>query len=436
MNVLDYLSQKRNGTTAYDTHPLAHKSDTFKASYCFGLAILVYGYKDQLPITLECFSSILDNIRIDSEHRTKLPLQVKKNFELKTSELFQSLDEKNIQYCFIADLYRLSFFGLISPTYTRDIIEGFHQVFNFDNHEKGFLKDFCELGYQTKQQALRNTLSYYDTKLETAKRLYQTFTKTGHHVSTAILEYIYPEFSISNEIEHLTLDDGSIARYESNLQIVGNLNISNCSTVVIDHAKVHIRGKIHVNNGKIIIRNSQIHVDHCSPDYLISIENAPAIRIENSVIDCNQQCGFLSQASGQLSVCNSEIRNTAHGYAIQFQGNNAEITTTKFEHCEHGALFNNSTRELFLASCKFKYCSNVHGGAIHSHAMSDTTIYNCTFSHCQAKALGAAVYFTNLKYGQSVLSCSFQHCQPKDSILFNSYDNKYLDTGLASSTEL
>ena len=81
MNVLDYLTQKKNETTKKDPHPMLQQSATFKYNYCFGLAVLVYGYKDQLPATLECFSSILNSIRLDPEQQKKLPLQVKNNFD-------------------------------------------------------------------------------------------------------------------------------------------------------------------------------------------------------------------------------------------------------------------------------------------------------------------------------------------------------------------
>ena len=64
MNVLDYLTQKQNTHTP-QKHPLAQHASSFKYNYCFGLSVLVYGYKDQLPATLACFSSILNEIHLD-----------------------------------------------------------------------------------------------------------------------------------------------------------------------------------------------------------------------------------------------------------------------------------------------------------------------------------------------------------------------------------
>lgn len=424
MNVLDYLTQKKNENTKKDPHPMLQQSATFKYNYCFGLAVLVYGYKDQLPATLECFSSILNSIRLDPEQQKKLPLQVKNNFDLKINGVFTGITTKNEEYCFIADLYRLAFFGLISPTYCRDIIEGYTQVFNFTAIESNFLQEFTSLGYQTAEELRKQTLSYYDTKLEKAVALYRNFKSAGYEISSSILEYIYPAFSLTNEIQDVCLDDGSIQRFESHLRIKGDLVISNCSTVVFNHAKVKIDGRILVKNGKIIIKNSDLFVEHCSDEFLISIENAPAIRIENSTIHCNDQCAFLSQTSGHLKLQHCSIQNTVGNYAVSFTGNSADISTTTFEHCSNGALFNHSKKELFIGSCTFLHCRNLHGGAIHSRSVANTTIYNCKFQNCHAQYIGGAIYFVNLKYGQSVLHCSFDNCTPAENITFNAYNQE------------
>lgn len=422
MNMLEYLAQKRNDMST-PSHPLAQNSANFKYIYCFGLAVLVYGYKDQLPATLDCFSSILNSLHLDSEQQKKLPLQVKNHFDLKITEVFRTVATKQEQYCFIADLYRLSFFGLISPTYCHDIIEGYCQVFNLTDTETSFLKEFTNLGYQTTDELNKQTISYYDTKLDSAVLLYENFKLSGYDIPTPVLEYIFPSFSLTNEIEDLSLDDGSIKRFESNLKIHGNLVISNCSTIVLDHAKVKIDGKISIKNGKIIIRNSELFVEQCNAPYLLSIEDTPNIRIEHSTIDCNNQTSFLQQNNGQLKLRNSYIKNTIQKPAIDFSGNSADISKSSFDNCKSGAFLNTSKKELFIGSCSFSNCHNMHGGAIHSHSLANTTIYNCNFQDCHAKYLGGAIYFANLKYGQSVIQCKFENCTPTDSTLFNVYTN-------------
>ena len=423
MNVLEYLSQKKQDLYVHK-HPFAKSAANFKYAYCFGLAVLVYGYKEQLPITIDTFSSIINDIHLDLEQQKKLPLQVKNHFDLKISEVFHLLDTKPKQYCFLADLYRLSFFGLISPTYCHDIIEGYSQVFNFSPAEHTFIKEFSTLGYQTANELKKRTLSVYDTKLDQAITLYENFKASGYYVSTSILEYIYPSFSLTNEIHDLKLNDGSIQRYESNLKIQGKIEISNCSTLVLDHAYIKIKGSFSVTNGKIIIRNSILDVEECVNDFLIYIEDTPAIRIENSTINCHNKCGFLNQKSGQLKLQNSTISNTSKDCCVYFEGNSAEISQSHFLSCKNGAVFNNAKKELFIGSCEFQDCSNIHGGAIHCRSIADTTIYNCKFDNCHAQYIGGAIYFVNLKYGQNVLHCDFSNCTPTDSVVFNSYHQK------------
>lgn len=422
MNVLDYLTQKQNIHTT-PKHPLAQHASSFKYNYCFGLSVLVYGYKDQLPATLTCFSSILNEIHLDIELQKKLSVQVKNNFDLKINDTFKELTEKNEQYCFIADLHRLSFFGLISPTYCKDIIEGYCQVFNFSENETRFLKEFTDLGFQTTKELSKETLSYYDTKLDKAVELYQNFKLAGYDISTIILEYIYPSFSLTNRLEDCVFDDGSIQCFESNLRIDGEILLSNCSTLVFANANVKINGSILAENGKIIIKNSHIYLENCEKEHFITVQNSPSIRIENSTIDCNHKAAFLNQNSGHLKIQKTKIQNTGKDYGIHFSGNSADISTSTFENCDSGALFNFAKKELFIASSTFTNCHNVHGGAIHSRSMANTTIYNCKFRDCHAKYIGGAVYFANLKYGQSVMNCTFEHCTPIDDILFNAYDN-------------
>lgn len=420
MNVLDYLTQKKNRNIPH-THPFSQSTESFKYSYCFGLAVLVYGYKEQMPATLDCFSSILNKIQLEEQLQKKLPLNIKSNFDLKLNDVFREINSKDAQYCFIADLYRLSFFGLFSPTYSHDIIEGYTQVFNFTQSEKTFLKQFTDLAYQTLDEFKKDTLSYYDKKIDSAMQLYSNFKSCGYEISSSILEYIYPGFSISNKIKNLVLDDGTVHRYEDNLHIYGNIVVSNCSTLILEHAKVLAEGNIFVENGNILVKHSDIMIKQANAPYFITVKNSPSILIEDSRIDCNHQTGFLTQDSGHLKMQKVHIKNTAGDYGVLFSGHSADIGTSTFENCENGAFCNMAKTELFIGSSDFTNCNSIQGGAIFSQSPANATIYNCRFKNCHARYLGGAIYFEHLKYGQSVLHCNFEHCTPADNILFNAY---------------
>ena len=418
MNVLDYLAKKKNNLVPH-THPFAQSTENFKYNYCFGLSVLVYGYKDQMSPTLDCFSSILNRIQLDEQIQKNLPFFVKNNFDLKINDVFRKIDTKDAQYCFIADLYRLSFFGLISPTYSHDIIEGYTQVFNFSQSEKLFLKEFTDLAFQTLSELQKDTLSYYDTKLESATLLYRNFKTSGYEISSPILEYIYPGFCISTDITDFVLNDGSVHRYESKLHVAGNIIVSNCSTLIIEHANVLVEGSILVENGKIIFKHSDLLVKQANTKHLITVKKSPAIIIEDSHIDCNRQCAFLCQDSGHLKLNNVTLKNTITDYGISFSGSSAEIDASTFDHCDAGAIFNQAQKDLFIGASTFTNCNSVRGGAILSQSLSDTTIYDCTFKNCHARYLGGAVYFDHLKYGQNVSKCNFENCTPAEKYVFN-----------------
>lgn len=423
MNVLDYLSKKTRESTTV-VHPLVQHSSAFKYTYCFGLAVLVYGYKEQLSGTINCFSSILNSIKLDTDLQDKLQANVKHNFDLKISDVFKQIEGKREQYCFIADLYRIFYFGLISPTYFNDILNGYLQVFNFTNAEKTFFREFTSLAYETVESLPKQTPLYFNNRMEQAVTLYENFQLSGQYIPINILKYIFPGFSFKHIITDFSLDNGTIQYFESNLHIKGNLTISNCSTLIIRNAHVTIEGAFIITNGKIVIENSDLLVQDCSSDTLITIEQSPTILIEDSVIDCNNKCAFLSQNSGHLKIQQSKIFNTTNKYAICFTGNSADISKSVFENCAHGAFLNRAKSELFIGSTVFKHCYSEHGGAIHSKSLVNSMIYNCSFSDCHAKYIGGAIYFENLKFGQSVLHCTFEHCTPNENFVFNSYEKE------------
>lgn len=428
MQVLDYLNQKKN-TVLNARHPLLQCSHIFKKNYAFGLAALVYGTKDQFPVTLEFFSSILNSLQVDIDTQEKLETLVQHHFDAKIQEVFRAITTKDEQYCFIADLLRLTYFGMISNVYANELIEGYMQVFNFSNTEKNFIKNFTDIGCQVYEEKKKQNTPYTTTatpeeKEDSALRMYEYFTGTGYEISPSVLSYIYPKFSIDSTFQSLTLEDGRFHRITSNTYIDGFVKVGNSSTLVLDHASVWINGPILINYGKVIIKNSDIHIGDTSHTFAVLIENSPSFCIENSKIDCQNQSAFLCQKSGHLKIQQSVISNTSGEYSIEFSGAIADINTTEFLNCQNGAVKNLATQELFIASCQFTNCQSIHGGAIHSKSNASSTIYNCRFKNCHAKYIGGAVYFAQLRYGQSVLQCTYENCTPPDSILFNNYERK------------
>lgn len=421
MQVIDYLNKKKS-IIANQQHPLQHYSYTFKNTYAFGLSVLVYGAKEQLPITLECLSSILNALQVDLEVQDKLCSLVHNHFDLKIQEVFRLIDTRDTQYCFIADLLHLINYGMISSIYSTELIDGFMQVFHFSNAEKQFITSFCSISYKIQQEKLSNTVSYIDTKDDIAIELYQTFTKSGYTLPPSVITYIYPDFSLDTTYRDLSIKDGGIHQITSNTYIDGNISICNSSTLILDHASAWINGTIHVNSGKLIIRHSDLHLSDHTENYAILVEDSPTINIEASSINCQNKTSFLHQKSGHLKIQQSSILNTSQNYGLTFSGTIADISTTSFIDCQNGAIKNMASQEFFLGSCHFENCNSIHGGAIYSNSTASSTIYNCHFENCHAKYIGGAIYFAQLRYGQSVMQCTHNRCSPEDSVFFNHYE--------------
>lgn len=424
MNVLDYLSEKQSNSVNI-SHPLENASTQFKYLYCFGLSTLAFGYKQHLQVTEQYFSTLLHIIKLDITQQAKLKsAMLDSNFEYRINEVFELLKKKDEQYCFIADLYKLSYFGLLSPTYCQDIIQGYMQVFGFSEVEKRFFKDFTDLANHAIQVG-NSVSSYINTDLTQAISLYEKFADLGYFIPYSILQYIFPQFHTTAAFSSLTLEKGEFFYLDRPCTITGTVTVKNCSTFFLEHTTLHINGNIFVENGKVLIKNSDIIIEDCNADFFISVTKSNRIIIENSTIVCNSKTAFLLQDSGCLKIYNTHIKNTTRKRAIVFAGSCMDIGKSTFENCLEGAILNHAQKELRIDSCTFLHCTAEHGGAIYSNSLGYAAITSCTFLDCNAKFIGGAVYFVTKKYEQRVEHCHFENCYPKDSQVFNSLNEAF-----------
>lgn len=429
MNVLDYLNEKQKGTTPkLLSHPLENSSNHFKYLYCLGLGLIVYGYKQRSKASEQYFCDIMDALQLEDSYQKKVIDSFSGNFNFRLNEIFETLTEKSNQYCFIADLYKLSFWGLLSPTFSQDIIHGYTQIFGFNKEEVSFLKEFCNLGNQSGQKEENRVSSYYnDSLVPSGIKLYHSFRNAGYFISYQLLQYIFPKFSLTEEYGNLLLQNGDTLYFDYPINVNGTVTVKNASTFILEHTTLHISGNFFIENAKLIIKDSTIFVHNCVEEFLFHIQKSPEIILQHCTVYCNQKCSILSQNDGYLKIDQCSFQDCINNYGIVFHGYSAEISMSKFINCQSGAILNHAKNELFLISCTFSHCQNIHGGAIYSDSLHNTTIQNCTFQHCHAKFLGGAIYFVNKKYGQRVIHCSFEDCTPSDSIVFNEYNNDIVD---------
>ena len=232
---------------------------------------------------------------------------------------------------------------------------------------------------------------------------------------------MFPGFETRKRIENLTLTKGERVNVDYPAEFFGKIEIKNGSSLSIEHTSVVFHSWLHVNGGRISMKDSKILIEDCAEKSFINIEETTLCDIENSEIDCKGKTGFLCQKQGNLQIIHTIIEDTAGQSAVVFLGNHIYIEGTSFLHCQSGAIQNDAKIGMDLKKCQFSYCNNEHGGAVYSQSISDSRIEQCSFYHCIAKYLGGAVYFQNRKYGQWVKNCKIEECAPKDSCIFNEY---------------
>lgn len=424
MNILDYLDSKETKSLRIE-HPFVNETDEFKSAYCFGIATLAFGYKKNLPDIGKCFSQLLRNMNVNEKKEKQIISAVYTVFDFKITEVFEKINEKTKQYCFVADLYKIANGSLLSPTYCQDIINGYMRAFAFSKEEKAFFKDFMSCA--GKNEKLMESMMMVKQEqekaiLEEAEQIYEVFQNAGNRIAYQLLQYMFPGFQRKQRIENLFLSKGEKMIIDSPVELFDDVVIADGSSLVIDHTSVIFHGSIIVKGGKIYIGNSKITIESCTEESFLNIDETTLCRIENSEINCKGNTAFLYQSSGTLQIFKSRIENTRNKSAIIFMGKDINIEETSFLHCQNGAIWNNAEGSMYLKKCQFSYCNREHGGAVYSKSIHDTNIENCLFDHCVAKYLGGAVYFQYKKYGQWVKDCEIQECAPKDSYIFNDYE--------------
>lgn len=453
MNILDYLSEKQT-TSTNNTHPFINASYNFKYLYCYGLGTLAFGYKNNHSDAIATFKSLLVKIQLENLDEDKLITSIKNEFDFKLQDVFRSIRNKEEQYCFIGDLFYIANHANLSPTYSHDIINGYMQIFALDSVEKDFLKRFCSYAAQEENRNLSSQMhfsnklvsSYYnsynltnynmerkegeknatpDTYLPLARSLYRQFLEGGYFLSYKIATYLFPSFTLQESFHSLQIDQGKTVILDYPCYLHGTTIIKNGSALIIKDSNVRIKGNIFIESGKFFIKNSDIVVEGCEENYIVSISETTSVKIENSTVNCNFTAAFLNQDTGCLTLTNSHIKNTTRERAINFAGYSMDLKNCTFSNCMAGGIYNEATRHMSVENCTFSNCEAEHGGGIYSKSLSPSNIASCHYTSCKASYLGSGIYFVNKKNGQKVTNCSFELCSPSDSLVFNDYSETF-----------
>ncbi len=410
MDILDYL-KKRQSELEVISHPIAGKDENFKYLYCFGLGVMALGHMKAITELQTYFESVLDSIYISKKNREQLIADINNYFEFRMNEFLKKIVKKDDQYCFMADLYKLYQMSLWSEEYCKGVMENYIKIFRFSEAEKEFFEKFNEANRKEDVAA--------------AVKAYKKFKENGYDIRYQTLVYFFPEFSLEESYGDITVEAGQTLMLDKPTTIQGNIIVERGGSLLIYGAYVRMKGYIWTNGGRVQLRGARIKVEKCDRDYWLNLSETAVVQVESSFIDCENQCGFLTQNSGRLIILSSEIRNTSGKRAVRFEGLSLVMRDSECSGNKDGAIELFSSAKMIMNQCRFYDAQAEYGAAIYSESIGNVKIQDCEFFECHAKYLGAAIYFKYKKYGQYVKNAVCSDCTPQDSQIFNVYDDDF-----------
>lgn len=410
MDVLGYLKGRQNELERIN-HPFAERSLNFRYLYSYGIGVLALGNMKSMTELQDRFHYFLECIALPKEQREKILIDINNNFEFRLAECIHVLRTKEVQYCFLADLYRLYNLAVWSVEYCERVIENYIQIFHTSEQEIAFFKAFHEAAVK------------HD--VEAAKDCYHRFREAGFDISYAILKYFFPKFSDEDVYESIVVAPGKTMLFDKPTKIQGDIIVERGGSLLFDGADVTIAGAILVDGGRIRFRDTRILVEECGKNFFLTVRDAAVVRIDNSFFDCNLNCGFLRQNSGRLLIEESEFRRSSIQRMIEFSGTYARIQRSSFSEGENGFILASASSQMQIINCDFYQASAEYGGAFYSDSIDNILIQECSFRSCSAKYLGAAVYFKYQKLGQVVKDCTCRMCGLEQNVVFNVYQDDF-----------
>lgn len=388
-------------------HPFIHADEGFRKLYCFGIGLLCLGHMNAIEELEDTYLALLSRMELPLSFRDTVIIEINHNVEYRIDQLFHILDTKDKQYCFIIDLYLAIKHAKISESYGRQIIEGFLQVFHFSNKETDFFSFFMECAFTNRRgEAIAS---------------YQLFKTEGHVISYRILSYGFPALDMKVSYQGLSLVHGEHFTIDQDCLIEGDVLISNGSSLTLSDADVKLLGKIVINNGSFKALRSTLTVDECPGEYVISATQLSGMELEQLQVYGNSSCGFLTMDKGHLTVQDCYFADWEKESVISFSGQSLTICQSTFQNCGHHAIRILGCSLAFIEDCSFHNCYADHGGAIYSDSLRDVSLSGNYFKNCEARYLGACVYFKQKKYGQRVTGSVLEQCLPADALIFNAF---------------
>lgn len=410
LNILDDL-KNRHSELEWVNHPMIGCDDSIRYLYVFGLGVMALGNMKAMMELQDYFDTVLDKLCISQKGREQIITDINNYFDFRLTECIEKLKEKEVQYCFMFDLYKICQLSLWSQDYCEKILDYYQQIFRFSDIEKEFFQGLSDC-------ASRNDV-------ERAGSLYNTFRKKGYEIRYSILTYFFPDFTLEDEYDDIVVKAGRTFVLDKPSTVRGDIKVERGGSLLMSGGILKIYGGIICDGGRVRLYDTRIRVLQNEYDYFLQIDNAAIVQISDSFIDCGKFTGFMKQTSGRLIIMDTIINNVAKNRALSFYGRSAVISRCRFTNCESGAVAFYKRARVELTNCEFTNCEAEYGGALYSESIGNVKCENCILDECKAKYLGAAIYFKYQKFGQFVKDCICRKCTPQEGQIFNVYDDDF-----------
>lgn len=388
-------------------HPYAQSEPSFQYLYCFGLGVMAMGNMRAITELQDYFEKILDEIHLPMKQREQIIVDINNYLEFRLTEVVNRVQRKEERYCFVLDLYRLHNLSLWSQDYCEHILENYIQIFHFSQEERQFFWQFNEAAKKA--------------DCELAVKAYERFCEQGYEISYPALRHFFPGFHLETNYSSLTVAAGETLLLDRPVRIDGNITVERGGSLLLYGADITMNGSIYMNGGRFRMRGATIRISGCGTDYWLTLHRTAVVKIEDAEIDLGLHCGLLSQDAGRLIMTRSRILHAAKAYMLSFSGYSAIVDHCHFRHGRAGLLKIGQAAKMYVDDCVFVEGSAEYGGAVYSDSIGNVRINRCHFERCQAKYLGAAIYFKYHKYGQLVQNCICQSCTPEEKPIFHVY---------------
>lgn len=404
MDVLEYLKSRQNELERIN-HPFSAKELSFRYLYSFGIGVLALGNMKAITELKDRYDFFLECISLPREQREKIITDINNYFEFRLTECIKILKTKAVQYCFLLDLYQMQSLSVWSLDYCDKVIENYQQIFHMTKFEIDFLRAFHEAAC--------------NKDVNQAREWYHRFREAGYDISYQVLQYFYQDFTEQDTYQDIHIEAGKTVCFDKPTYVMGDIIVERGGSLLVRGADVTMQGFIMVKGGRIQLCNSRWKIPVCREKFFLTVQDAAVVKIENSVVDCCGQCGFLQQKAGRLLIEESEFCHAKKERMISFDGRYARILRSSFSEGEQGFLAISGASQVYLSNCDFNKACAEYGGAIYAESIDNVIIETCSFRKCEAKYLGAAVYFKYQKLGQMVKNSVLYQCEPQEKAIFN-----------------